>query len=101
MIGLSLAKSRKSKPFTNKSLKQSKKSARGQVGKKRKGQNRKVPPAGRGRLGDGGPAPHAPRKPTPTATLEPEELTPDSEEETSSLRETDTNSTSKAEELES
>jgi hypothetical protein len=38
--------------------------------------------AGRGRLGGGGPAPHAPRKSTPTATPEPEELTPGSPEET-------------------
>jgi hypothetical protein len=40
-----------------------------------------------GRLGGGGPAPHTPSKPTPTATPEPEELTPSSSEETS-LRET-------------
>ena len=78
---LLLAKSRKSKSFTNKSIKQSKKSARGQVGRK-KGQNRKAP-AGRGRLGGGGPAPHNPSKPTPIATSEPEELTPGSPEETS------------------
>jgi hypothetical protein len=90
-----LAKSRKSKSFTNKSIKQSKKSARGQVGKK-KGQNRKAP-AGRGRLGGGGPAPHIPSEPTPTATPEPEELTPGSPEETS-LRET--GSTFKPDELE-
>ena len=56
-----------------------------------KGQNRKVPSAGRG------PAPHDPSKPTPTATPEPEELTPGSPEETS-LRET--GSTFKADELE-
>ena len=55
MIVLLLTKSRKSKTFTNKSIKQSKKSARGRVGKK-KGQNRKASPAGRGRLGGGGPA---------------------------------------------
>ena len=85
MIVLLLAKSRKSKTFTNKSIKQSKKSARGRVGKK-KGQDRKAP-AGRGRLGGGGPAPHTPSKPTPTATPEPEELTPSSSEETS-LRKT-------------
>src|SRR5215210_4187066 len=100
----SLAKSRKSKSFTNKSIKQSKKSARGQgakkkaqtikqskksargQGAKKKAQSRRAP-AGRGRLGGGGPAPHAPNKPTPTATPEPEELTPGSLEETS-LRET-------------
>jgi hypothetical protein len=97
MIVLLLTKSRKSKTFTNKSIKQSKKSARGRVGKK-KGQNRKASPAGRGRLGGGGPAPHTPSKPTPTATPEPQELTPDSPEETS-LRET--GSTFKADELES
>ena len=85
MIVLLLAKSRKSKTFTNKSIKQSKKSARGRVGKK-KGQDRKAS-ASRGRLGGGGPAPHTPSKPTPTATPEPEELTPSSSEETS-LRET-------------
>jgi hypothetical protein len=97
MLLLLLAKSRKSKSFTNKSIKQSKKSARSQVGKK-KGQNRKAP-AGRGRLGGGGPAPHTPSKPTPSATPEPEqELTPGSPEETS-LRET--GSTFKADELES
>ena len=78
---LLLAKSRKSKSFTNKSIKQSKKSARGQVGRK-KGQNRKAP-ASRGRLGGGGPAPDNPSKPTPIATSEPEELTPGSPEETS------------------
>jgi hypothetical protein len=55
-------------------------------------------PAGTGRLGGRGPAPHTPSKPTPTATPEPEELTPGSPEETS-LRETD--STFKADELES
>lgn len=65
---------------------------------RRKGQNRKAPPAGRGPLGGGGPAPHTPSKPTPTATLEPEELTLGSLEETS-LRET--GSTFKADELES
>jgi hypothetical protein len=92
---LPLAKSRKSKSFTNKSIKQSKKSARGQGGKK-KAQSRGAP-AGRGRLGGGGPAPHAPNKPTPTATPEPEELTPGSPEETS-LRET--GSTFKPDELE-
>ncbi len=101
MTGLSLAKSRKSKAFTNKSIKQSKKSARGQVGKKRKGQNSNAPPAGSGRLGGGGPAPHAPRKPTPTATPEPAELTPGSPEEKSSLREMDSNNTSRADEIES
>jgi hypothetical protein len=97
MIVLLLAKSRKSESFTNKSIKQSKKSARGRVGKK-KGQNRKTPPACRGRLGGGGPAPHDPSKPTPTATPEPEELTPGSPEETS-LRET--GSTFRPDELES
>ena len=95
MIVLLLAKSRKSKTFTNKSIKQSKKSARGRVGKK-KGQDRKAP-AGRGRLGGGGSAPHTPSKPTPTATPEPEELTPGSSEETS-LRET--GSTFRPDELE-
>ena len=89
-----LAKTRKSKTFANKSIKQSKKSARGRVGKK-KGQNRKAP-AGRGRLGGGGPAPHTPSKPTPTATPEPE-LTPGSLEETSVI---ETGSTFKADELE-
>jgi hypothetical protein len=97
MVVLLLAKSRKSRSFTNKSIKQSKRSARGQGGKKKRGQNRKVPSAGRGRLGGGGPAPHDPSKPTPTATPEPEELTPGSPEETS-LRET--GSTFKADELE-
>ena len=95
MLLLLLAKSRKSKTFTNKSIKQSKKSARGQVGKK-KGQDRKAP-AGRGRLGGGGPALHTPSKPTPTATPEPEELTPGSSEETL-LRET--GSTFRPDELE-
>jgi len=90
-----LAKSRKSKTFTNKSIKQSKKSARGRVGKN-KGQNRKEP-ASRGRLGGGGPAPHNPSKPTPTATPEPEELTPGSSEEIP-LRET--NNTFKTDEQE-
>ena len=94
-----MAKSRKSKSFTNKSIKQSKRSARGRVGKKKKeGQNRKAYTATRERLGGGGgPAPHNPSKPTPTATPEPEELTPGSPEETSSLRET--GSTFKAHEL--
>jgi len=92
---LSLAKSRKSKSFTNKSIKQSKKSARGQGGKK-KAQTRRAP-AGRGRLGGGGPAPHNPSKPTPTATPEPEELTPGSSEETSL---SETGSTFKPDELE-
>src|SRR5215204_517467 len=92
---LLLAKSRKSRSFTNKSIKQSKKSARGRVGKK-KAQNRKAP-AGRGRLGGGGPSLHPPSKPTPTSTPEPEELTPGSPEETS-LRET--GSTFKPDELE-
>jgi hypothetical protein len=95
MTLLLLAKSRKSRSFTNKSIKQSKKSARGQGGKK-KAQSRRVP-AGRGRLGGGGPAPHPRNKPTPTATPEPEELTPGSPEETS-LRET--GSTFKPDELE-
>src|SRR5215210_6712968 len=80
----SLAKSRKSKSFTNKSIKQSKKSARGQ-GAKKKDLKRRTP-AGRGRLGGGGPAPHPRNKPTPAATPEPEELTPGSPEETA-LRE--------------
>jgi hypothetical protein len=98
MVVVLLAKSRKSRSFTNKSIKQSKRSARGQGGKKKnKGQNRKVPSAGRGRLGGGGPAPHDPSKPTPTATPEPEEVTPGSPEKTS-LRET--GSTFKADELE-
>ena len=91
-----LAKSRRSKTFINKSTKQAKKSVRGRAGKKR-GQNRKMPAAGRGRLGGGGPAPHDSSKPTPTATPEPEELTPGSPEETS-LRET--GSTFKTDELE-
>jgi hypothetical protein len=82
MLLLLLAKSRKSKSFTNKSIKQSKKSARGRVGKK-KGQNSKRPAAGRGRLGGGGPAPHILGKPTTTATPEPKELTLGSPEETS------------------
>jgi hypothetical protein len=86
MIVLLLAKSRKSKTFTNKSIKQSKKSARGRLGGK-KDRNRK-PPVGKGYLGGGGPAPHNSSKPTPTATPEPEELTPGSQEETS-LRKTD------------
>ena len=90
MIVLLLAKSRKSKSFTNKSIKQSKRSARGRVGKKNKGQNRKAPAsASRGRLGGGGPAPHNPSKRTQTMTSELEELTPGSPEETS-LRETGT-----------
>jgi hypothetical protein len=89
-----LAKIRKSRNFTNKSIKQSKKSARGQ-GAKKKGLKRRTP-AGRGRLGGGGPASHSRNKPTPTATPEPEELTPGSPEETS-LRETGT--TFKADEL--
>ena len=92
---LLLAKSRKSRSFTNKSIKQSKKSARGQGGKK-KAQSRRAP-AGKRRLGGGGPAPHPPNKPTPTATPEPEELAPGSPEETS-LRET--GSTFKPDELE-
>jgi hypothetical protein len=97
MVVLLLAKSRKSKSFTNKSIKQSKRSARGLIGKKKKkGQNRKAPSASRGRLRGGGPAPHNPSKPTPTATSEPEELTPGSPEETL-LRETD--NTFKADEL--
>jgi hypothetical protein len=91
----SLAKSRKSKSFTNKSIKQSKKSARGQ-GAKKKGLKRRTP-AGKGRLGGGGPAPHLRNKPTPAATPEPEELTPGSPEETS-LRETE--STHRADEME-
>jgi hypothetical protein len=95
MILLLLAKSRKSRSFTNKSIKQSKKSARGQGGKKKAPSKRA--PAGRGRLGGGGPAPHFPSKPTPTATPEPEELTPGSPEETS-LRET--GSTFRADEME-
>lgn len=94
MIVLRLTKSRKSKTFTNKSIKQSKKSARGRVGKK-KGPDRKAP-AGRGRLGGGGPAPHTPSKPTPTATLEPE-LTPGSPEE---ISQGETGSTFKADEPE-
>lgn len=60
---LLLAKSRKSRSVTNKSIKQSKKSARGQ-GAKKKAQSRRAP-AGRGRLGGGGPAPHHRKKPTP------------------------------------
>jgi hypothetical protein len=82
---LLLAKSRKSRSVTNQSIKQSKKSARGQ-GAKKKAQSRRAP-AGRGRLGGGGPAPHRRKKPTPTATREPEELTLGSPEETA-LRET-------------
>jgi hypothetical protein len=96
MLLLLLAKSRKSKSFTNKSIKQSKKSALGRIGKK-KGQNSKRPAAGRGRLGGGGPAPHIPGKPTTAGTPEPEELTPGSPEETS-LRET--GSTFRPDELE-
>ena len=65
-----MAKSRRSKSFSNKSIKQSKKSARGLVGKK--GQDRRAP-AGRRRLGGGGPNPHPPDKTTtPTATPEPQ-----------------------------
>jgi hypothetical protein len=63
-----LAKSKRSRSYSNKSLKQSKKSARGLVGKK--GQDRRAP-AGRKRLGGGGTNPHPPSKPTPTATPEP------------------------------
>lgn len=98
MIVLLWAKSRKSKSFTNKSIKQSKRSARSRVGnkKKKKSQNRKAPTAGRERLGGSGPAPHNPSKPTPTATLEPEELTPGSPEETSQR---ETGSTFKVDEL--
>jgi hypothetical protein len=54
-----LAKSRRSKSVSNKSIKQSKKSARGLVGKK--GQDRRAP-AGSRRLGGGGPNPHPPEK---------------------------------------
>ena len=93
MFLLLLAKSRKSKSFTNKSIKQSRKSARGLVGKK--GQDRKAP-AGKRRLGGGGPASHMPSKPTPTAAPELE-LARGSTEETS-LREKD--STFKPDELE-
>ncbi|GEM_PF-2026634 len=65
-----LAKSRRSKSVSNKSIKQSKKSARGLVGKK--GQDRRAP-AGSRRLGGGGPNPHPPEKTTtPTATPEPQ-----------------------------
>lgn len=63
-----LAKSRRSRSYSNKTLKQSKKSARGLVGKK--GQDRRAP-AGRRRLGGGGPLAHPPNKPAPTATPEP------------------------------
>ena len=64
-----MAKSRRSKSVNyNKSLKQSKKRARGLVG--RKDRDRR-PPVGRGRLG-GGPSAHPPDKPTPTATPEPQ-----------------------------
>jgi len=65
-----LAKSRRSKSVSNKSIKQSKKSARGLVGKK--GQDRRAP-AGSRRLGGGGPNPHPPEKTTtPAATPEPQ-----------------------------
>lgn len=64
-----MAKSRRSKSVNNKSIKQSKKSARGLTGKK--GQDRRAP-AGRRRLGGGGPSAHSPDKPTPTATPEPQ-----------------------------
>ena len=66
-----MAKSRRSKKsVTNKSIKQSRKSARGLIGKK--GQDRRAP-AGRRRLGGGGPNPHPPDKTTtPTATPEPQ-----------------------------
>jgi hypothetical protein len=65
-----MAKSKRSKSVNNKSIKQSKKSARGLVGKK--GQDRRAP-AGRRRLGGGGPNPHSPlSKPTPRAAPEPE-----------------------------
>jgi hypothetical protein len=57
-----------SKSVKNKSIRQSKKSARGLTGKK--GQDRTAP-AGRRRLGGGGPSAHPPDKPTPTATPEP------------------------------
>ncbi len=84
-------------PYTYAISQELSKDKKAQGGKKNKGQNRKVPSAGRGRLEGGGPAPHDPSKPTPTATPEPEELTPGSPEETS-LRET--GSTFKADELE-
>ena len=90
-----LAKSRKSRSVTNKSIKQSKKSARGQ-GAKKKARSRRAP-AGRGRLGGGGPAPPPRKKPTPTATREPDELTPGSPEETALI---EIGSTFKADELE-
>jgi hypothetical protein len=89
-----LAKSRRSKKsISNKSIKQSRKSARGLVGKK--GQDRRAP-AGRRRLGGGGPNPHPPDKTTPTATPEPQPA-PGSPEERN-LRET--GSTFKPDELE-
>jgi hypothetical protein len=89
-----LAKSRRSKSVSNKSIKQSRKSTRGLVGKK--GQDRRAP-AGRRRLGGGGPNPHLPDKTTtPTATPEPQPA-PGSPEERN-LRET--GSTFKPDELE-
>jgi hypothetical protein len=76
-----LAKSRRSKKsVNNKSIKQSRKSARGLVGNK-KGQDRRAP-ARRRRLGGGGPNPHPPDKPTPTTiTPEPQQPAPGSPEE--------------------
>ena len=65
-----MAKSRRSKSVSNKSIKQSKKRARGLVGKN--GQDRRAP-AGSRRLGGGGPNPHPPEKTTtPAATPEPQ-----------------------------
>ena len=90
-----MAKSRRSKKsVNNKSIKQSRKSARGLVGKK--GQDRRAP-AGRRRLGGGGPNPHPPDKPTPTATPELQQPAPGSPEERN-LREI--GSTFKPDELE-
>ena len=81
------------KSVNNKSIKQSRKGARGLTGKN--GQDRRAP-AGRRRLGGGGPSSHPPKKPTPTATLEPQPA-PGSPEE-KNLREI--GSTFKPEELE-
>jgi hypothetical protein len=89
-------KSTSTKSVRNKSIKQSKKTKRGQTGKK--GRHRKrAPPAGRGRLGGGGPSAHPPKEQTPTATLEPQQPAPGSPEERNL---TEIGSTFKPDELE-
>ena len=90
-------KSTSAKSVRSKSIKQSKKTKRGLTGRKGRDRKRVTPSAGRGRLGGGGPSAHPPKKPTVTATPEPQQPASGSPEEKNL---TEIGSTFKPDELE-